>query len=159
MISIHAPIVGCDEVCICYVEDMFKISIHAPIVGCDLTAQQLSAQNLKFQSTHPSWGATHYWCFLSFKRTISIHAPIVGCDSCTRRISSRIKNFNPRTHRGVRRDGSFEDIKPLLISIHAPIVGCDRGASYSSLLEVLFQSTHPSWGATFASLSWMQKSI
>ena len=66
---------------------------------------------------------------------ISIHAPIVGCDSCTRRISSRIKNFNPRTHRGVRRDGSFEDIKPLLISIHAPIVGCDTISNISLMLK------------------------
>ena len=56
-ISIHAPIVGCDEVldgkyCLQY------ISIHAPIVGCDVAS-------IKKNRAVPS---------------ISIHAPIVGCD-------------------------------------------------------------------------------
>ena len=35
MISIHAPIVGCDPMII-KISDDFKISIHAPIVGCDM---------------------------------------------------------------------------------------------------------------------------
>ena len=34
------------------------------------------------------------------------------------------------------------------ISIHAPIVGCDRGNITRLIQERLFQSTHPSWGAT-----------
>ena len=35
------------------------------------------------------------------------------------------------------------------ISIHAPIVGCDWLTYYSIFLIMQFQSTHPSWGATF----------
>ena len=79
----------------------------------------------KFQSTHPSWGATYiqlYW----------------STESC---------HFNPRTHRGVRlfqfwlwRNAQrFQSTHPswgatvcaivltalTSISIHAPIVGCD----------------------------------
>ena len=61
----------------------------------------------RFQSTHPSWGATVKYIGDHDKEFISIHAPIVGCD--------------------------FNDVKGLyecvMISIHAPIVGCDRNDS------------------------------
>ena len=36
VISIHAPIVGCDRKACILEEVQGKISIHAPIVGCDL---------------------------------------------------------------------------------------------------------------------------
>ena len=80
----------------------------------------------KFQSTHPSWGAT-------------------GVSVLT---LSKVSDFNPRTHRGVRHlnlvmslaETRFQSTHPswgatksfhdafimLKISIHAPIVGCDR---------------------------------
>ena len=58
IISIHAPIVGCDEEeGSPYYES--NISIHAPIVGCD--GRRL--------------------IYYSRSTFISIHAPIVGCDS------------------------------------------------------------------------------
>ena len=82
---------------------------------------------------------------------ISIHAPIVGCDArlseCSRR---HLSHFNPRTHRGVRhkREFVFETYKG--ISIHAPIVGCDVNAQIANEHIGLFQSTHPSWGATLS---------
>ena len=57
---------------------------------------------------------------------ISIHAPIVGCDKIV-----RAKNT-------IRK-----------ISIHAPIVGCDALIGVMTPVLKLFQSTHPSWGATF----------
>ena len=37
------------------------------------------------------------------------------------------------------------------ISIHAPIVGCDLQRGWKQWLILLFQSTHPSWGATLRS--------
>ena len=147
------------------------ISIHAPIVGCDHPHYKNRSVSDPFQSTHPSWGATilySYRCsFLIYfnPRThrgvrlflchriyrvidISIHAPIVGCDWDT----------NAFTNSGS-------------ISIHAPIVGCDekkrwyascklryfnprthRGVRHLDLprykQQEIFQSTHPSWGAT-----------
>ena len=56
-----------------------------------------------FQSTHPSWGATGTVSSAIQQSVISIHAPIVGCDA-SELISKNMKqNFNPRTHRGVRR--------------------------------------------------------
>ena len=79
IISIHAPRVGCDIICV-QAHLNFLISIHAPRVGCDenpFETQEVSAyfnprtpcgvrpglsfQSLavsRFQSTHPVWGAT-----------------------------------------------------------------------------------------------------
>ena len=110
-ISIHAPIVGCDTI-ICYnisvinnfnprthrgvrllasygIKCDIPISIHAPIVGCDQKAAEKSRRLSKFQSTHPSWGATVDNAVSSYYSTIiSIHAPIVGCDSKNSKIST-----------------------------------------------------------------------
>ena len=126
--------------------------------------------DLKFQSTHPVWGAT------------TAH---MGR-------AARTWNFNPRTPCGVRRrstghprpPGRFQSTHLVWgatastgstwpakwISIHAPRVGCDqsrsgcycprryfnprtpcgvRRSSKSLWLAIVeFQSTHPVWGAT-----------
>ena len=58
---------------------------------------------LVFQSTHPSWGATA-GLWVSKRRQ---------------------RNFNPRTHRGVRQCFCYVHFAEIDISIHAPIVGCD----------------------------------
>ena len=57
-ISIHAPIVGCDQDRNYYKFAHDLISIHAPIVGCDEKSLKAFKTIAKFQSTHPSWGAT-----------------------------------------------------------------------------------------------------
>ena len=126
-ISIHAPIVGCDISIISnHQKIIFEISIHAPIVGCDINMQLLPLHNFQ----------------------ISIHAPIVGCDFHINDLEGLYNlNFNPRTHRGVRRwlhncsaaksyfnPRTHRGVRPCNcytscmstnISIHAPIVGCD----------------------------------
>ena len=80
---------------------------------------------VEFQSTHPSRGATlairHTTIFLK----ISIHAPLAGCDHSRRVIS-----------------------EPVDISIHAPLAGCDPIVMCFVLFWYIFQSTHPSRGAT-----------
>ena len=88
------------------------ISIHAPIVGCDRLSSVRQATDI-----------------------ISIHAPIVGCDINRRRWLQPFKDFNPRTHRGVR------------LHLTLRFANCER----------LFQSTHPSWGATMVQPSLAQK--
>ena len=172
-ISIHAPIVGCDVIDLTE-NNSTKISIHAPIVGCDtLSTLDIYRQSnfnprthrgvrrnigitfiigiayfnprthrgvrlccsiklialMKFQSTHPSWGATNSVSTQASISLISIHAPIVGCDQRAQVCSYLYEDFNPRTHRGVRRF----------------LVSC-------SVLSLIFQSTHPSWGATYKAL-------
>ena len=106
-------------------ERMPKISIHAPIVGCDVADSVQFLDTKKFQSTHPSWGATSELKSVNDDYFISIHAPIVGCDNIGFRLRPDFDNFNPRTHRGVRQRSE---------------------RLWGSLLR--FQSTHPSWGAT-----------
>ena len=101
-ISIHAPIVGCDLQELYVLTGLEAISIHAPIVGCDIIL-----------------------CFINNKKVISIHAPIVGCDKIKTINIKPIKNFNPRTHRGVRQNVAMSIAVKTKISIHAPIVGCD----------------------------------
>ena len=78
-----------------------------------------------FQSTHPAWGATASMFSVIIHQPISIHAPRVGCDSRKVKFARNHANFNPRTPRGVRPCNSA----------HVPLL-------------ILFQSTHPAWGAT-----------
>ena len=117
----------------------------------------------RFQSTHPSWGATYSALTMSPFFWISIHAPIVGCDIihflyrhkkqwfqsthpswgatnvCTT-WQLQATNFNPRTHRGVRLENCLSIYNAHKISIHAPIVGCDQEAvqliSHTSLISI-----------------------
>ena len=56
-VSIHAPRVGCDWILIILPMSTL-VSIHAPRVGCDLIPLQIQIILVKFQSTHPGWGAT-----------------------------------------------------------------------------------------------------
>ena len=169
-ISIHAPRVGCDSaerelsggaeifqsthpvwgatVAYATINHINVISIHAPRVGCDLDYRPNPWQDTKFQSTHPVWGATEHnnscphlaWDFnprtpcgvrrpslppSCMSRRISIHAPRVGCDVY---------------QAGEKREGG--------ISIHAPRVGCDARIWSHPSQVLVFQSTHPVWGAT-----------
>ena len=105
--------------------DNSSISIHAPRVGCDKINVPPKSKEPKFQSTHPGWGATFRRPVRPALPHISIHAPRVGCD---RRIVKRCihsRDFNPRTPGGVRLQQSM--IMPMIL---------------------VFQSTHPGWGAT-----------
>ena len=79
------------------------ISIHAPIVGCDYI---IFIQRKRFKYFNPR---THRGVrlklvtLLPLMLNISIHAPIVGCDFQGAYSSFQSVYFNPRTHRGVRR--------------------------------------------------------
>ena len=167
-ISIHAPIVGCDynpanKVRTCF---NFNPRTHRGVRRCTCTpsinicifqsthpswgatllavspSERLLFQSThpswgatafsetftarpEFQSTHPSWGATQTACRCKIYPSISIHAPIVGCDA-----------------------NSIQQTEGHEISIHAPIVGCDEIVFSVILSAGIFQSTHPSWGAT-----------
>ena len=81
---------------------------------------------LRFQSTHPAWGATNglEGAILSF--FISIHAPRVGCDPANNRP-------NP--------------FKAIFQSTH-PAWGATVLFARNDTLILIFQSTHPAWGAT-----------
>ena len=123
-ISIHAPREGCDFVLIGVLCGP-AISIHAPREGCDHICFLWGSLRREFQSTHPSRGATSGTNGSVAGFAISIHAPLTGCDSLI---------YDSNAHKK--------------ISIHAPLTGCDR-ISCTVIPEAgIFQSTHPSRGAT-----------
>ena len=124
MISIHAPIVGCDDMQYLKGTDTQEFQSTHPSWGATtanhwtLTSMHdfnprthrgvrlysffKKPLSIRFQSTHPSWGATTEAFKCCGYISISIHAPIVGCDMIYSVFQSQENNFNPRTHRGVR---------------------------------------------------------
>ena len=126
------------------------ISIHAPRVGCDLKAYFSLPKDIRFQSTHPVWGAT-----LALARWPTTHRefqsthPVwgaTGCSMCGFGIHLEFQS----THPVWGATGNVPDghLLALDISIHAPRVGCDRVKPLPSVRTWAFQSTHPVWGAT-----------
>ena len=123
------------------------ISIHAPLAGCDSKGWNDDTNYYTFQSTHPLRGATHIKAASADQIAISIHAPLAGCDrmSITSLSSALFQSTHPL--RGATVGVSLtSDISA--ISIHAPLAGCDYNCFPAYLRIVAFQSTHPLRGAT-----------
>ena len=101
----------------------------------------------RFQSTHPLRGAT-YTSVSGYRLSlISIHAPLAGCDRSRQKTLRFGLDFNPRTPRGVRQDFKTCLAEYINFNPRTP-----RGVRHV-VLETsngvyLFQSTHPSRGAT-----------
>ena len=126
VISIHAPLAGCDSSCRVGVL-LADISIHAPLAGCDWFFPAVLNVGSLFQSTHPLRGATYRLYPWTIDDT----------------------DFNPRTPCGVRplipaafwSRQRFQSTHPL------------RGATtcrFRRTRPAEFQSTHPLRGATCA---------
>ena len=64
-------------------------------------------------------------------------------------LHGHLQHFNPRTPCGVRPCQVHLPLCPQHISIHAPLTGCDVGCRSPPYQSFLFQSTHPSRGATW----------
>ena len=106
IISIHAPLAGCDAKRHGQRPQPLGISIHAPLTGCDSPPGKQKRRNphfnprtprgvrlreqnflrflVSFQSTHPSRGATKTDENNRNNESISIHAPLAGCDRLQR---------------------------------------------------------------------------
>ena len=100
MISIHAPLTGCD----CSVGPLhcsLVISIHAPLTGCD-DFHNADAVSRLISIHAPLTGCDNPFARLNVDTGISIHAPLTGCDLKSNWHSSMTSNFNPRTPHGVR---------------------------------------------------------
>ena len=105
LISIHAPLAGCDGHN--GMNDWLdKISIHAPLAGCDPCTTRREITRRYFNPRTPCGVRHSTMAHMREKWRISIHAPLAGCD---------MPNGN----------GWFLDI----ISIHAPLAGCDSPSS------------------------------
>ena len=126
LISIHAPLAGCDA---SHRRDNARHGYFNPRTPCGVRRRSggASARCARFQSTHPLRGATppgrddmvsgrhfnprtpcgvrHGPLLPAKDIVISIHAPLAGCDCITDYIPPRRKHFNPRTPCGVRQVG------------------------------------------------------
>ena len=124
MISIHAPLAGCDR---CPWVTAYRLHYFNPRTPCGVRQVKLkiSTYASKFQSTHPLRGATRANQTKIPALTISIHAPLAGCDASVLRRRAKGLNFNPRTPCGVRPVYIFAEHYVNKISIHAPLAGCD----------------------------------
>ena len=146
------------------------ISIHAPLTGCDGINKRKINYTVEFQSTHPLRDATTYQWYLMSAFIISIHAPLTGCDLKCRGASGLLDisihapltgcdimiiililkstHFNPRTPYGMRHKPMTYAYGNANISIHAPLTGCDIRMMATSIIVGKFQSTHPLRDAT-----------
>ncbi len=147
------------------------ISIHAPLAGCDLQARQGLPAFRDFNPRTPCGVRRDMVIGYITSLPISIHAPLAGCDHYAHTGSAWPWNFNPRTPCGVRRAEIKKYVQveefqsthplrgasailllysyPLCISIHAPLAGCDSELALSGCCCCcVFQSTHPLRGAT-----------
>ena len=151
----------------------------------------------RFQSTLPARGATSGWVSLHRPRSISIHAPRTGSDTTEsdHRIflhisihaprtgsdltykpnQDSVRDFNPRSPHGERRQDdsgiiridAFQSTLPargatnnllfhvvtIRISIHAPRTGSDEYYQGEVSVRAIFQSTLPARGATTIAIS------
>ena len=147
------------------------ISIHAPLTGCDRRLCRNNACEFLFQSTHPLRDATQSVADKSNERKDFNPRTPYGM----RLYLALIKTlspiyFNPRTPYGMRlvKSAFYYAVKKISIhapltgcdvidqmpeemqkiSIHAPLTGCDWLMISTLLLHTLFQSTHPLRDAT-----------
>ena len=124
----------------------FAISIHAPHEGVRLSLFLVfSVFQISIHAPHEGVRRQRRPCQFSSLR-ISIHAPHEGVRRRCTPQPIPLRDFNPRTPRGgatciiQRRRADWK------ISIHAPHEGVRRPWIRSSLLQLLFQSTHPTRG-------------
>ena len=119
-VSIHAPRVGCDKETQTKIPATSSFNSRTPC-GVRPTSARTFVDNLiKFQFTHPVWGATPEIILSNIWSVVSIHAPRVGCDSAL----------------------GYQEIESR-VSIHAPRVGCDFASNFSSLGSSSFNSRTP----------------
>ncbi len=127
------------------------ISIHAPLAGCDIDDLIPYANNAKFQSTHPSRGATRaIWIPHSWRKYFNPRAP---CGARQRQHDALLRQplisiHAPRAGRDILIE---VDGKTVVISIHAPHAGRDEESVAMSRDKAIFQSTRPMRGATNSS--------
>ncbi len=100
VISIHAPLAGCDGENTVDVGNTL-ISIHAPLAGCDSSpTRNRCAPRISIHA--PLAGCDRSDGRFARAVDISIHAPLAGCDEHVTVLWQDARNFNPRTPCGVR---------------------------------------------------------
>ena len=101
LISIHAPLAGCDPMATAFITSSADFNPRTPC-GVRRSKWDNLVNSIQFQSTHPLRGATRLIHRHIQIKNISIHAPLAGCDGW--------KPYQEEARH---------------ISIHAPLAGCD----------------------------------
>ena len=146
LISIHAPLAGCDSHALGILRSMVYFNPRTP---CGMRLAGLPSRRCMplFQSTHPLRGATSLSEYVPTPSIFQSTHPLRGATASMRSTSISPINFNPRTPCGVRLMNErvnitlegFQSTHPLRgatdskrlflrgyeISIHAPLAGCD----------------------------------
>ena len=146
LISIHAPLAGCDA---SHRRDNARHGYFNPRTPCGvrLILHLRRAGHILFQSTHPLRGATRPSMQAKTAGNISIHAPLAGCDESRRSPAETglISIHAPLAGCDKKKTGHKAR---RIISIHAPLAGCDPRYPARRPTPGGFQSTHPLRGAT-----------
>ena len=119
VISIHAPLAGCDRILITKSKLRTDFNPRTPC-GVRLCNRLAIPVHEVFQSTHPLRGATPVGGRFYCHRKISIHAPLAGCDKA-----------------------EAHTLTIPVISIHAPLAGCDMGRTDCKALDCDFNPRTP----------------
>ena len=149
-ISIHAPLAGCDRRCPAGRAGIGNISIHAPLAGCDHLALQGQIRDPRYFNPRTPCGVRQLGVpveRLKYGGFQSTH-PLRGATSKTLSISSSIRHFNPRTPCGVRRLPAMTVTASSLYFNPRTPCGVRLHIAFLVLVPVTFQSTHPLRGAT-----------
>ena len=151
MISIHAPLAGCDAgamwrraddgyfnprtprgvrlVLLMSDNGTPEISIHALLAGCDEGHLDPAQLEEIFQSTRPMRGATAMICSLDISREFQSTRPMRGATAQRVILGKTEFEFqSTRPMRGATKVSGYADIEDYSISIHAPHAGRDDPA-------------------------------
>ena len=150
-ISIHAPRTGSDPKATTWSFLFSPISIHAPRTGSDLPcAGGHRPQHPHFNPRSPHGERRAEIHHHQQWHSISIHAPRTGSDGGSNCFQNGNSYFNPRSPHGERRQRKNLADEHQRISIHAPRTGSDLPMRKKAHQHLIFQSTLPARGATFA---------
>ena len=159
MISIHAPLAGCDAgamwrraddgyfnprtprgvrlVLLMSDNGTPEISIHALLAGCDEGHLDPAQLEEIFQSTRPMRGATAMICSLDISREFQSTRPMRGATAQRVILGKTEFEFqSTRPMRGATKVSGYADLEDYSISIHAPHAGRDRQFSFLILQDL-----------------------
>ena len=146
LISIHAPLAGCDLPSYGIVAAKYNFNPRTPC-GVRPGAAAGFAKASTFQSTHPLRGATACRrCWNSTARFQSTH-PLRGATACRRCWNSTARFQSTHPLRGATHRHGIQGADAHTFQSTHPLRGATRMIGYPAIDDI-FQSTHPLRGAT-----------
>ena len=145
MISIHAPLAGCDAAKLSKYWKYFDFNPRTPC-GVRRDCGPLDSDPEEFQSTHPLRGATKFRQIHSIHNTFQSTHPLRGATQTIQTASDQRRFQSTHPLRGATRESDSHDNSNIFQSTH-PLRGATK-KSRRPALKFLFQSTHPLRGAT-----------